>query len=123
MADLKLIQLVDISVPAGEVCGPEGCGPDCCGGAHAGVEHDHAHGGLEHSADFPAATATYRVDGMSCAHCVQSVTRELTKIEGVDAVDIRLVPDGVSLVTVGSDAPIGEDAIRAAIEEAGYDLV
>jgi copper chaperone len=64
-------------------------------------------------------TTTYLVKGMSCQHCVNAVTGELTGFAGVSAVTVDLVPDGTSLLTVTSDGPLAEDAVRAALEEAG----
>jgi copper chaperone CopZ len=64
-------------------------------------------------------TTTYLVNGMSCQHCVNAVTGELTGLAGVSAVTVDLVPDGTSLLTVTSDGPLAEDAVRAAVEEAG----
>ena len=64
-------------------------------------------------------TATYTVTGMTCAHCVSSVTEELTKIDGVRAVDIDL-PTGA--VTVTSESPVDEVDVRAAVDEAGYEI-
>jgi copper chaperone len=64
-------------------------------------------------------TTTYPVEGMSCEHCVNAVTSELTGLAGVSEVTVDLVPDGTSLVTVTSDSPLAEDAVGAALEEAG----
>jgi len=62
---------------------------------------------------------SYRVTGMSCEHCVASITEEITKIDGVTAVTVDL-PAGT--VTVTSDRAIDDAQIGAAIEEAGYQL-
>lgn len=67
-------------------------------------------------------TTTYSVDGMTCAHCVQHVTEELTTIPGVKDVSIELVAGGSSPVTVVSDEPLDLAAVSAAVEEAGYAL-
>jgi copper chaperone CopZ len=67
-------------------------------------------------------TTTFSVDGMTCAHCVHHVTTELTAIPGVRDVSIDLVNGGPSPVTVVSDEPLTDEAIRAAIDEAGYAL-
>jgi copper chaperone CopZ len=64
-------------------------------------------------------TSTYRVAGMTCGHCVSSVTEELQALPGVESVDVVL-PSGA--VTVTSSEPIDEAAVRAAVEEAGYQL-
>lgn len=67
-----------------------------------------------------AVTSTFTVKGMTCSHCVQSVTEELSALPGVTAVQVDLPSGGV---TVDSAAPLADDAVRAAIDEAGYELV
>jgi len=56
---------------------------------------------------------------MTCGHCVNAVTSELTSLSGVSAVTIDLVPDGVSRVTVTSDRPLPAAAVTEALDEAG----
>jgi copper ion binding protein len=68
-------------------------------------------------------TATYSVTGMTCQHCVNAVTEELSQISGVSKVDIFLVSGGASSVQVTSDAVLDRDDVQAAVEEAGYELV
>ncbi len=65
------------------------------------------------------ATTTYKVTGMTCGHCVNAVTSELSGLDGVTAVTVDLVPDGVSLVTVTSAAPLPAGAVTEALDEAG----
>jgi len=65
------------------------------------------------------STSTYTVTGMTCEHCVASVTEEVSELDGVQAVEVDL-PTGA--VTVTSTDPLPEDAVRAAVEEAGYQL-
>jgi copper chaperone len=64
-------------------------------------------------------TLNYRVDGMSCEHCVVAVTSEVGEVAGVQAVDVDLE---TKLVRV-SGAAIDDSAVVAAIDEAGYDAV
>jgi copper chaperone len=64
-------------------------------------------------------TTTYAVTGMSCEHCVQAVTSELSGLGGVSAVTVDLVPGGSSRVTVASAGPLPPDAVAAALDEAG----
>jgi len=64
-------------------------------------------------------TTTYKVTGMSCEHCVNAVTSDLGNLDGVSAVTVDLVPDGISLVTVTSAAALTDDAVSAALDEAG----
>ena len=66
-----------------------------------------------------SVTSTYTVAGMTCAHCVQAVTSELSELSGVDDVQIDLASGAV---TVTSAAPLAADDIRAAVDEAGYEL-
>ena len=67
-------------------------------------------------------TTTLPVNGMTCGHCVQAVTTELRALPGVSEVAVELVSGGVSTVTVTSAGPLDDDAVRAAVEEAGYDV-
>jgi copper chaperone CopZ len=64
-------------------------------------------------------STTYQVTGMTCEHCVRAVTEEIEDLGGVSAVTVALVPDGVSAVTVTSDAPLTAEAVAAALDEAG----
>lgn len=66
---------------------------------------------------------TYLVAGMTCSHCVTAVTEEVTEVEGVRDVAIDLVPGGESSVRVTSEHPVDVERIRAAVDEAGYQLV
>jgi len=70
-----------------------------------------------------AVEASFAVEGMTCGHCVSSVSREVGAIPGVGAVTIDLVADGVSTVHVTSASAVPTEAVQAAIEEAGYTLV
>ena len=60
------------------------------------------------------------VSGMTCSHCVMSVTEELSALEGVEGVSVDLNAGGVSRVTVRSTAPVDAAILQAAVEEAGY---
>jgi copper ion binding protein len=68
-----------------------------------------------------AVTATFQVTGMTCGHCVTAVTQEVTAgVPGVSQVQVDLAS---GQVTVSSDRPVSEDAVKDAVEEAGYQLV
>ncbi|MCW2826278.1 MAG: hypothetical protein JWQ91_3195 [Aeromicrobium sp.] len=67
-------------------------------------------------------TDTYRVTGMTCAHCVGAVTEELSALDGVTTVSVDLVAGGTSTVTVESAAPLDATTVAGAIDEAGYAL-
>ena len=62
---------------------------------------------------------TYRVIGMTCDHCVASVTEEVGEIPGVDGVEVEL-SSGQMNVHVAQ--PVARDAVEAAVVEAGYRL-
>ena len=64
-------------------------------------------------------TSDYTVTGMTCAHCVASVTEEVQEIAGVSDVAVDLAT-GRPAVT--SEQPVSDAAVRAAVEEAGYQL-
>jgi copper ion binding protein len=65
-------------------------------------------------------TSTYTVSGMTCSHCVASVTEEVTKIPGVTDVHVDL---NTGAVTVASQSSVDYTAVKGAVEEAGYELV
>jgi len=65
------------------------------------------------------ATNMYTVTGMTCEHCVGAVRGEVAQIPGVTDVQVDL---SSGQVTVTSDAPIDVEAIRASVDEAGYEL-
>lgn len=65
-------------------------------------------------------TTTYRVEGMTCEHCVRAVTTELVILPGVQSVDVDLESGAV---TVTSNGPLDESVVREAVDEAGYELV
>jgi copper chaperone len=62
---------------------------------------------------------TYPVTGMTCEHCVRAVSEELSRLPGVAAVTVELMPGGESNVTVTSAAQLPADAVGAALGEAG----
>ncbi|MGK5112706.1 MULTISPECIES: heavy-metal-associated domain-containing protein [unclassified Geodermatophilus] len=65
------------------------------------------------------STATYTVVGMTCGHCVTAVTEEVQALPGVTSVDVDLTTGGL---TVTSTEPVDDGAVRAAVEEAGYEV-
>ena len=62
---------------------------------------------------------TYTVAGMTCEHCVASVREEVSEVAGVRAVEVDL---GSGRLVVTGDG-FGDDAVAAAVEDAGYQLV
>jgi len=67
-----------------------------------------------------SSTTTYTVSGMSCGHCEKSVSAEVSAIPGV----IEVAADAkAGTVTISSSSPLDENQVRAAVDEAGYELV
>ncbi|MFG2514437.1 heavy-metal-associated domain-containing protein [Streptomyces sp. NPDC048584] len=66
-----------------------------------------------------SVTTVYKVSGMSCGHCEGSVSGELSQLPGVSSVQ-AVASSGE--VTVVSAAPLDEEAVRAAVDEAGFEL-
>jgi copper chaperone len=60
----------------------------------------------------------YRVEGMTCAHCVAAVTEEVSRIPGAAAVQVDLESGALAVRGEG----VGRDEVKAAVEEAGYSL-
>ncbi|MGI5482702.1 heavy-metal-associated domain-containing protein [Streptomyces lavendofoliae] len=85
----------------------------CC--SPTGSCHDGA-------AEAPAGgvTTVYEVKGMTCGHCEGAVSEEISAIAGVTSV---AAVAATGLVTVTSEAVLDEAAVRAAVDEAGYELV
>ena len=65
------------------------------------------------------STATFTVSGMTCEHCVASVSDEVLEVAGVTVVDVDL-PTG--RLTVTSDQPVSADEVASAVDQAGYRL-
>jgi copper chaperone CopZ len=61
---------------------------------------------------------TYTVTGMTCGHCVMSVTEEVSEVAGVTDVDVDLASGRLSV----SGDEFADDAVRAAVEDAGYEV-
>jgi copper chaperone len=73
--------------------------------------------------DTALTTSIFKVSGMTCGHCVASVTEEIGRLDGAKNVEVALVPGGVSQVTVSSVGALDREAVAAAVDEAGYELV
>ncbi|MGW3727388.1 heavy-metal-associated domain-containing protein [Streptomyces sp. NPDC000851] len=87
----------------------------CCstdGSCHSGTAAADSEGG--------GITTVYKVSGMTCGHCEGAVSQEISALDGVTAVK-AVAQSGE--VTVTSAAPLDAEAVRAAVDEAGYELV
>jgi copper chaperone CopZ len=88
----------------------------CCGSGgscHSGATSDVQIQGT-------GVTTVYKVSGMTCGHCESAVSQEISALDGVTGVE-AVAKTGE--VTVTSAAPLDEEAVRSAVDEAGYDLV
>jgi copper chaperone CopZ len=67
-----------------------------------------------------SVTTVYKVSGMSCGHCEGAVSGEISEIAGVGSVQAVAA---TGEVTVVSESPLDDAAVRAAVDEAGFELV
>ncbi|MEE1753707.1 heavy-metal-associated domain-containing protein [Streptomyces sp. SP18CS02] len=91
---------------------PQAATGSCCspaGSCHGGAAEDTAGG----------VTTVYQVKGMTCGHCEGAVSEEISGIAGVTSVKAVA---STGQVTVISESALDEDAVRAAVDEAGYEL-
>lgn len=68
-------------------------------------------------------TVELSINGMTCGHCVASVTEELSEVPGVLNVKVILNSGGTSKATVVTNTELDDNALRDAVSEAGYELV
>ncbi|GAA1902521.1 hypothetical protein GCM10009716_10510 [Streptomyces sodiiphilus] len=64
-------------------------------------------------------TTEYTVTGMTCGHCVTSITQEVEKVAGVTGVNVDLA---TGKLTVTSEGGVEDTAVAEAVTEAGYEL-
>ncbi|GAA5225968.1 heavy-metal-associated domain-containing protein [Paeniglutamicibacter antarcticus] len=99
----------------------EGCG---CGGCGCGSSED---SGLTITVGPPQDTnaqthTILKINGMTCGHCVASVTEELREIDGVTDVEVILSVGGTSTANITSSGPLDDALLAQAVDEAGYSL-
>lgn len=70
--------------------------------------------------DIMTTTNEYQVTGMSCGHCEASVRAEVTKLAGVESVEVSAAS---GRLVIAADSPLDDDAVIAAVDEAGYAAV
>ncbi len=98
----------------------------CCG---SGNTTHHTIGLMNHQQSptkeqaMSTVSTTIEVAGMTCGHCVSSVSEELESLAGVESVDVDLNAGGVSTVTITSDKALSPAEIGEAVAEAGYLVV
>lgn len=67
-----------------------------------------------------ATRSTYRVAGMTCGHCVSSVRAAVSAVEGVNEVEVDLATGELVVI---SETRVDADAVRSAVDAAGYEVV
>ncbi|GHD99166.1 heavy-metal-associated domain-containing protein [Streptomyces alanosinicus] len=72
-----------------------------------------------HTDTTGSVTTVYKVTGMSCGHCEGSVSGEISQLPGVSSVKAVA---STGEVTVVSETPLDDEAVRAAVDEAGFEL-
>ncbi len=98
----------------------------CCG---SGNTTYHTIGLMNHNQStdkeqaMSTVSTTVDVSGMTCGHCVSSVSEELEALDGVEKVDVDLNSGGISTVTITSARSLSPSEIGEAIAEAGYLVV
>lgn len=106
LTDISGTQNSDANSPAGGSCG-------CCAPQQA-------------TAALPATEGTvsadYAVTGLTCGSCAGRVSSAIGALDGVENVQIALVPGGVSTVSVTSSQPLDASSVQDAVEKAGYQL-
>ena len=107
-----LLPMADDSDGAAAGCGCGGCG--CGTSTETGTIT-----ATEETAMTDTETHTYAVNGMTCGHCANAVTSELSALAGVTGVSVDLVAGGTSSVTVSSTRTLTHDEVAAALDEAG----
>ena len=68
-------------------------------------------------------TVELSINGMTCGHCVASVTEELSEVPGVLNVEVILNAGATSKATVVTNTELDDNALRDAVSEAGFELV
>ena len=86
-----------------------------------GPVNHHLPSDKEHA--MATVSTTVNVSGMTCGHCVSSVSEELEALSGVEKIDVDLNAGGISTVTITSSETLSNSEIGEAVAEAGYLVV
>ena len=97
------------------------CARTCTTHHTTGPGNHHLPSDKEHA--MATVSTTVNVSGMTCGHCVSSVSEELETLAGVEKVDVDLNSGGISTVTITSTDPLSTSEIGEAVAEAGYLVV
>jgi copper chaperone CopZ len=98
----------------------------CCGSGNtthhtSGLMNDHQP--IHKEQAMSTVSTTVNVSGMTCGHCVSSVSEELEALAGVEKIDVDLNSGGISTVTITSAGALSTSEIGEAVAEAGYLVV
>lgn len=93
----------------------------CCG--NSANNHHTIHVTTKESSMSQTIQTNVHVSGMTCGHCVSSVSEELESLNGVENVAVDLNPGGLSTVTITSTQQLSPSEIGEAVAEAGYLVV
>jgi copper chaperone CopZ len=94
-----------------------GTGCSCCSPAgHA----QQAPAAVVKSDAATASRQTFAIEGLTCGHCVQTVEKAVSALEGVESASVELVAGGRSGLTVAGS--VSDAAVRQAVTSAGYSL-
>lgn len=66
------------------------------------------------------SATTIKATGLTCNHCAMSVREEIEEIENVTGVEVDVVKDGESTVTINHTGDLDTEAVSVAIKEAGF---
>ncbi|MEG9249931.1 heavy metal-associated domain-containing protein [Arthrobacter sp. Soc17.1.1.1] len=106
LTDISGTQNSDVNSPAGGSCG-------CCAPQQVTAAQPATEG---------TVSADYAVTGLTCGSCAGRVSSAIGALNGVENVQIALVPGGVSTVSVTSNQPLEASSVQDAVEKAGYQL-
>lgn len=108
------INLIDISGTQNSNAAPSAGGScECCAPQQATAPQPATEGTM---------SADYAVTGLTCGSCAGRVSSAIGALDGVEDVQVALVPGGVSTVSVTSNQPLAASSVQDAVEKAGYQL-
>jgi copper chaperone len=106
LTDISETQNSDADLPTGGSCG-------CCAPQQATAAQPATEG---------TVSADYSVTGLTCGSCAGRVSSAISALDGVNNVQIALVPGGTSTVSVTSSQPLAASSVQDAVGNAGYQL-
>lgn len=102
---------------------PSGACCDSGNTTHHTIQLINPHQPINKEPAMSTISTNVNVSGMTCGHCVSSVSEELESLAGVETVDVDLNAGGISTVTITSTQELSPSEIGEAVAEAGYLVV